>query len=76
MASSKAYLKLGEVEYNLAFLKEYPESYVLKVLVKGGHDENQVRNAWKRANGLSIRSYEEKKPVVKKEKAKVKPSED
>lgn len=72
MVAEDKYLKLGEVKYNLTFLKGCAESYAISVLVKGGHDENQVRNAWKRANGLSVRKYEEKKPPRKR----VKKSED
>lgn len=50
------YLILGEYSYKIAWLKSVPERVAIEILTKIGRDHNQIKNAWKRANGLSIRN--------------------
>ena len=74
--SNDNYIDLGDKGYNKIWLKSVSLAKALKVLSKKtGHEENQVRNAWKQARGLSVRNdkMKAKKPkekVVKKVESK------
>ena len=50
------YLILGEHSYKIAWLKSVTEAKAIEILTKIGRDTNQIKNAHKRANGLSIRN--------------------
>ena len=50
------YLILGEHSYKIAWLKSVTESRAIELLTKIGRTTNQIKNAHKRANGLSIRN--------------------
>lgn len=50
------YLKLGDHSYKIAWLKSVSEKHAIEILNGIGRDINQVKNAWKRANGLSVRN--------------------
>jgi hypothetical protein len=56
---------LGEDRFNTEWLKGVTENQAVKML--SGHSKNQVRNAWKQANGFSVPKYDsEEKPTPKK----------
>ena len=48
-------IKLGGETYNAQWLRTVSEHDALRRLHK--HDQSQVRNAWKQANGLSVRNH-------------------
>ena len=50
------YLVLGEHHYKISWLKSVTEAHAIEILTKIGRDKNQIKNAHKRANGLSIRN--------------------
>jgi len=50
------YLVLGDHSYKISWLKSVTEKQAIKILSKVGRDVNQLKNAHKRANGLSIRN--------------------
>lgn len=50
------YLLLGEYSYKISWLKSVTEAKAIEILTQIGRDKNQVKNAWKRANGFSIRN--------------------
>lgn len=52
-------LKLGLVTYKIAWLKSVTEQKAISTL-KFTHDISQIRNAWKQANGKSVRNYTKK----------------
>jgi len=59
---------LGEERFNADWLKTITENQAVMHL-KGGHNEGQIRNAWKQANGFSMPKYDSlKKPKAKKKK--------
>jgi len=52
------YLELGNHFYKVSWLKSVTEKQAIKILCKIGRDINQVKNAHKRANGLSVRNQD------------------
>ena len=48
-------IKLGDVKYNAAWLQSITEDQAVRALPNKEHQ--QVRNAWKQANGKSVRNY-------------------
>jgi hypothetical protein len=50
------YLLLGEHSYKIAWLKTVSEARAIELLTPIGRDINQLKNAHKRANGLSVRN--------------------
>jgi hypothetical protein len=50
------YLILGDHSYKIAWLKSVTESKAIEILKAIGRDTNQIKNAHKRANGLSVRN--------------------
>lgn len=79
MAKSKV-IELAGQKYDADWLRSVPLNKAINVL-KNCHDKNQVTNAWKQANGLSVRNYnkagekvEAKAPAKKARKAPTKKS--
>lgn len=68
--SNKKRLKLGEDDFNMAWLRSVTEDHAVKSLGVAIGDINRVRNAWKQANGLTVRNYEKEdsKPKPKPKK--------
>ena len=70
-------IELSGQKYNAEWLRGVPLSKAIAVL-KNNHDKNQVTNAWKQSNGLSVRDYTKEVevivPVKKKAAAKKKPA--
>lgn len=64
---------LGDDRFNAAWLKTVTESMAVHALK--GHKPDQVRNAWKQANGFSKPKYDSRKKPSKK-KVEEKKSED
>lgn len=77
--NGKKRLKLGDDDFNLEWLRSVSEDHAVKSLGNAIGDINRVRNAWKQANGVSVRNYskdnETEKPK-KKRSSKSKKSED
>ena len=55
----KSYIELGEHKYKISWLRNVTERQAVNILSKVGRDVNQVKNAWKRANGFSVRNEDE-----------------
>lgn len=51
-------IELGKERYNADWLITITEEMAVRLI--GGKNTNQVRNAWKQANGKSIRNYSKK----------------
>ena len=66
----KGYIELGEHKYKINWLRNVTERQAVNILSKIGRDVNQVKNAWKRANGFSIRNEDE--PIKPKRRARKK----
>ena len=67
---SKKVIYLGEDRFNSIWLKSVTENQAVMTL-KAGHNEGQIRNAWKQANGLSKPKYDSSmKPKKKTEEKK------
>ena len=66
----KGYIELGEHKYKISWLRNVTERQAVNILSKVGRDVNQVKNAWKRANGLSVRNEDE--PIKPKRRARKK----
>lgn len=49
-------VELGQIKYSVQFLKSVTEEKAIQSMP--GRDRNQVINAWKQANGLSVRNHE------------------
>lgn len=71
MGEQEKYLNLGKRAYNTNWLKKVSQDHAVKLLAKSGIPESQVRNAWKRANGLTSRNYENSKTEKKEVKTVV-----
>jgi hypothetical protein len=73
-------LKLGDDDFNAEWLRSVSEDHAIKSLGRAIGDINRVRNAWKQANGLSVRNYsqenETEKPKKKRSSKSKKKSED
>lgn len=69
MSGQEKYLNLGKRAYNTNWLKKVSQDHAVKLLAKSGIPESQVRNAWKRANGLTSRNYDNPKTEEKEVKA-------
>jgi len=54
--AGKNYIKLGEYSYKVSWLKSVTESHAVTVMTGAGRDKNQIVNAWKQANGKSVRT--------------------
>ena len=50
------YLLLGKHSYKISWLKNVTQRQAISILKGVGRDIGQINNAWKRANGLSIRN--------------------
>ena len=64
MAKAKI-IELAGQKYDADWLRNVPLSQAVSAL-KNNHDKNQITNAWKQANGHSVRNYTdpvEKAPV-------------
>jgi hypothetical protein len=74
--SSKKRLVLGDDNFNVEWLRSVSEDHAIKSLGRALKDINRVRNAWKQANGLSVRNYsqenETEKPTKRKKASKKK----
>jgi len=57
-------IELGKERFSGDWLRSVTEEQAIKRLPK--HDKNQVINAWKQANGLSVRTTQKAKPKPKK----------
>ena len=64
---------LGGNKYNAEALKRVTEQLAVEAL-KHKYEPNQIRNAWKQANGLSVRNYAKPEAEKPKPKRKRKPS--
>ena len=73
MAKSINVIELSGQKYDENWLKSVPLNIALSVL-GNHHDRDQVRNAWKQANGKSVRNYAkpEAKPKAKATRSKAK----
>ena len=70
--TGKKVLYLADDRFNADWLKTVTENQAV-LLLKGGHKVNQIRNAWKQANGFSKPKYDAtKKPTVSKTEKKKK----
>lgn len=79
MAKSKTII-LGENKYNADALRSVTEQQAVLAL-KHKCEPNQIRNAWKQANGLSVRNYakneaSESKPKTKRKRTTSKKDSD
>lgn len=67
--ANKKVIVLSDVKYNGDWLRSVPQNKAVKSLVHK-FDRNQIVNAWKQANGKSVRNYTEdlevKKPTRKR----------
>ena len=65
MKSKSKYLEVGKTKFN----REYLKSVTQRKAIKDYHplDRDHVVNAWKQANGLSVRNNRKPKAVEKKE---------
>lgn len=70
MANDKRYIKLGDYSYKVSWLKSVTESHAVTVMTGAGRDKNQVVNAWKQANGKSVRNAPKAEPKVEKKTTK------
>ncbi len=68
--SLNRYIELGEHKYKINWLRSVTERQAVNILSKIGRDVNQVKNAWKRANGYSVRNEDE--PIKPKRRARKK----
>lgn len=64
LRSKDKYLEIGKTKFNIKYLKSVTE----RKAIKDYHplDRDHVVNAWKQANGLSVRNNRKRKAVVKK----------
>lgn len=67
MSKNNNIIELGDNKYNATALRSVTEQAAVLAL-RHKCDPNQIRNAWKQANGLSVRNYSEKaeKPQPKR----------
>lgn len=66
MARSKR-IVLGKVNYNAEWLRSVTEQKAL-IILASKFEVNQIKNAWKQANGFSVPNYSKKskkKPEIK-----------
>lgn len=73
---SKDIIYLGEDRFSAKWLKTVSENQAV-LLLKAGHPVNQIKNAWKQANGFSKPKYDstqkpKAKPKARKKKAEAK----
>jgi hypothetical protein len=61
--SNISVIELGDVRYSGVFLRNVTEEEALKHYPH--LDRNQVKNAWKQANGKTVRNYTKKTKKVK-----------
>lgn len=73
MAKSKT-IELGGNKYNAAALRSVTEQQAV-VALRHKYDPSQIRNAWKQANGLTVRNYAkaEEKPSKSESKSEETP---
>jgi len=64
----KLTIDLGEHRFNIAWLQSVTEDRAVQALSPNVEDPNRIRNAWKQANGVSVRNYtkSEDKPKRKR----------
>lgn len=56
------YIKLGKNLYKISWLKSVSQAKAIQILTHPVKNKprNQIVNAWKQANGLSVRNYNKK----------------
>ncbi len=59
-------LKLGDNEYNCKWLRSVSEEQAVRTLPM--KEVGQVRNAWKQANGKSVRNHNAEKEATKRKR--------
>lgn len=70
MAAKQKVIELGGVKYNGDWLRSVSEQKAVSTL-RAKHDVNQIKNAHKQANGLSVRNHTKAdKPAAKKTASK------
>lgn len=58
-ASKAAVIELGKEKYNANFLRTVSEEDAMRILSGGKKaNKNQIKNAWKQANGKSVRNHD------------------
>lgn len=67
--ASKSVIELGGRRYNADWLRSVPEAQAV-IMLKNHCDISQIRNAWKQANGKTVRNYSEKVEKPKKSEPK------
>lgn len=55
-AKEQKTIKLGDITYNAEWLRSVTEEQAVRA--HRSKDHNQVRNAWKQANGKSVRNHD------------------
>jgi len=65
---------LGEERYSGKFLRSVTEAQAIRIFAK--NDRNQVVNAWKQANGLSVPNYTKKRKKAEEPKEENKTGEE
>lgn len=66
--SNKKVIKLGSNQYNAEWLRSVTEEQAVRRL-RATKEPNQIKNAWKQANGLSVRNYDNDKPKTEAKKS-------
>tara|TARA_R110002051_G_scaffold270256_1_gene330739 strand:- start:60 stop:254 length:195 start_codon:yes stop_codon:yes gene_type:complete len=59
---TEGYITLGKNLYKISWLKSVNQDKAIQILTHPKQDKprNQIVNAWKQANGLSVRNYSKK----------------
>lgn len=58
-AAKEPILELGKEKYNADFLRTVSEEDAMRIFGGGKKsNKNQIKNAWKQANGLSVRNHD------------------
>ena len=55
--AKKIVIELGGQRFNIAWLQSVTEDRAVEALKGSVEDPNRTRNAWKQANGVSVRNY-------------------